>query len=652
MGFGQSFHVDNWHHGVNSLTRRNGIKTRRWGMRVTVYTGADSGEYVLTYGENSTDIQDNANWLKVADIGQPWGGGGGSYTAGNGIYLDGSEFKLGGPLTENTVIDGDQFDFSIDLLNSFAITALETSSGDDLYGGIYGSPGLVDISTGDNFNFQSDISLNNLGVFLTASDYANTGHISITPNDINIIADLLTLELAGNFGDPGDVLTSDGTNASWQPGGGGGSYTADNGLTLNGSIFELGGTLNDNTSIDAADYVFDIQNASQIYLAANDPGFDNFGQITLTQGAAEISGNTVYIIVNGSVGDPGDVFTSDGTSASWQPGGGGGGITNSAANTELGMSDGTDIVPSGIFMPTVGQSLEFGSSSIAGTTRTFAAIGSKTNISFMYVAKGTGAHTFTGNVNLGETTDSGTSRTIQAQGSGSNIAINYIAKGTSRHTFTGDLYYGATSDAGTTRTIQAQGSGANIGMTFLSKGVGDFLFASSAGTAGGADIFTHGSFVANDAYPTPTTQTTYRNNGINVNSITAAQAWTLSGPGGIASAPNAPQLNIQSGIGFAAGDGDGGNILIMAAGGTGATGEGGDIEILANGAGTAGVSGNIFIHTSGANGGSITLETVSTSLGHITINPAGYLILANIPTSSAGVPSGAVWSNSGILTLA
>src|ERR1051325_4098641 len=70
------FTADEWHKEASSAVQRNAVQPRRWGMRVTVYTGADAGEYVLTYAEASTNKNDNANWVKVADIGQAWGGGG------------------------------------------------------------------------------------------------------------------------------------------------------------------------------------------------------------------------------------------------------------------------------------------------------------------------------------------------------------------------------------------------------------------------------------------------------------------------------------------------------------------------------------------------------------------------------------------------
>lgn len=86
-----AFSKDNWHRQAASIAIRNSIRARRWGMRVTVYTGGSAGDYVLSYGLVDTNLQNNANWLLVAAIGATWGGGGGSstpvveYFTGDGI---------------------------------------------------------------------------------------------------------------------------------------------------------------------------------------------------------------------------------------------------------------------------------------------------------------------------------------------------------------------------------------------------------------------------------------------------------------------------------------------------------------------------------------------------------------------------------------
>lgn len=68
--------------------------------------------------------------------------------------------------------------------------------------------------------------------------------------------------------------------------------------------------------------------------------------------------------------------------------GGGGGIINTAANTELMMSDGTNAVPSGVFADAAGN-FNLGTS-LAGATRTISATGSATNVGLILDTKGVG----------------------------------------------------------------------------------------------------------------------------------------------------------------------------------------------------------------------------------------------------------------------
>lgn len=63
--------------------------------------------------------------------------------------------------------------------------------------------------------------------------------------------------------------------------------------------------------------------------------------------------------------------------------------------------------------------------------------------------------------------------------------------------------------------------------------------------------------------------------------------------------------------------------------------------------------GGIYIPAQGGNGGlGLGIDTMSTATSAILhVNAAGTIIFANLPTSSAGLPSGALWSNSGVLTV-
>ena len=67
------------------------------------------------------------------------------------------------------------------------------------------------------------------------------------------------------------------------------------------------------------------------------------------------------------------------------------------------------------------------------------------------------------------------------------------------------------------------------------------------------------------------------------------------------------------------------------------------LPIDMNGQAIKSSSGNLSISTSGSSGtGTITL----------TPKPLGNLIFQNLPTSVVGLPSGAVWNNLGVLSIA
>jgi hypothetical protein len=67
-------------------------------------------------------------------------------------------------------------------------------------------------------------------------------------------------------------------------------------------------------------------------------------------------------------------------------------------------------------------------------------------------------------------------------------------------------------------------------------------------------------------------------------------------------------------------------------------------------------AGNARDDSGAGNGGDLTLRSgahrSTGTPGNVILDSlAGYLIISTIPTSSAGLPSGAVWSNSGVLTI-
>lgn len=66
-------HIQGGAHAGPTLASRNGLAVwhRNWGMTFTIYNGGpDNGKYVLKYGQASTNLADNANWvLEVSSSG-------------------------------------------------------------------------------------------------------------------------------------------------------------------------------------------------------------------------------------------------------------------------------------------------------------------------------------------------------------------------------------------------------------------------------------------------------------------------------------------------------------------------------------------------------------------------------------------------------
>lgn len=86
MGGAGQILVDEWPKEVLTVLKRNGVFPRRWGMQVTVTndpTPANNTTWVLAYGLNSTDKNDNLNWQTLAAY--AGGGGGGGAAAVNAL---------------------------------------------------------------------------------------------------------------------------------------------------------------------------------------------------------------------------------------------------------------------------------------------------------------------------------------------------------------------------------------------------------------------------------------------------------------------------------------------------------------------------------------------------------------------------------------
>lgn len=195
MSFQSQFTKDNWHRGVATIAIRNGIRSRRWGMRVTVYadpTPANNGEWVLSYNEADTNIQNNSNFLKVADIGAQWGGGSFALTDGNATTANGTAVDIGGAMTDDITIDaGNNFAFTID--NALGLN-FNCNDGLGVEASVQIAPGTVSVGYAANgvfiseniVNLQaefSEIQIATSGIFLTS---ASGKSLFLSSNDFQI----------------------------------------------------------------------------------------------------------------------------------------------------------------------------------------------------------------------------------------------------------------------------------------------------------------------------------------------------------------------------------------------------------------------------------------------------------------------------------
>lgn len=225
---------------------------------------------------------------------------------------------------------------------------------------------------------------------------------------------------------------------------------------------------------------------------------------------------------------------------------GGGGITNSAANTELMKSDGTNAVPSGLFIPSNGN-LTLGSSSISGS-RTINAASSDGTSDIILTAKGSsGKYQFTINTSIATTLD------VKPIGTRD---VNIENSDTSGY-------------------LRLNRSAAVVGSTIT---VGDYAASSN-------------KFITLGLHSSTTTV-------------------QVTGGAGVSGSTTGNTVLLNGGAAYNVGNNNGGGIILRSG--------------AKNGSGLD---------------GDITIDTLTR-----------YLIISTIPTSSAGLPSGAVWSNSNVLT--
>ena len=108
------------------------------------------------------------------------GGGGG---ASNGLYFDGSDFKLGGYLVEPTYIDGNSQDLTIENLTNYTLTTIN---------------GGNNISSNDGANNSTTIVNDFASINLQSTDGTDSSSITIQKDNINLDTDAY-LSIASPF---------------------------------------------------------------------------------------------------------------------------------------------------------------------------------------------------------------------------------------------------------------------------------------------------------------------------------------------------------------------------------------------------------------------------------------------------------------------
>jgi hypothetical protein len=185
-----------------------------------------------------------------------------------------------------------------------------------------------------------------------------------------------------------------------------------------------------------------------------------------------------------------------------------------------------------------------------------------------------------------------------------SLLADWQIGGVSKGKISKDGDFTAAQDVVATRNLAATGS------VYVGSG---FLYANTGGNNGQLAIFSSVSGASSGASLT-----------LNGRDATNRGGFALAGP------------TAQGGDGAAGAS----SLKGVPAYATAVTNITGGALTIAAGDGAASAAGD-------AHGGNLTLSGgTGYGTGH-----AGYIVLSNVPTSSAGLPSGAIWSNSGVLTI-
>lgn len=153
-----------------------------------------------------------------------------------------------------------------------------------------GSPGGLNFSATTSGSLTAGMGVSVGTLLFNSTDGVDTSQISIqpasiflgSPGNVSLSADgIFGIEIGGDFGSAGEVLTADGTGgATWQPGGGGSPLTFDNGLTEAAGNVKLGGLMDEASltlfSFDAAMVQFGQDNIPSIGSLVTDKIYSQF----------------------------------------------------------------------------------------------------------------------------------------------------------------------------------------------------------------------------------------------------------------------------------------------------------------------------------------------------------------------------------------
>ncbi|MGI5828287.1 MAG: tail fiber domain-containing protein, partial [Patescibacteria group bacterium] len=290
-----------------------------------------------------------------------------TYTASNGLTLNGTEFELGGTLSRLTTLDlnSNHFTFSGTgnvgigtTVPGFALEVVgDVKASGTMYASAFSSNSPLYLQTGGTTRLYIDDSNGNVGIGTTAPEFALdiTGDARIGGGEL-----YLTGISSSSSTTAGTVYyDSDDNNLYVYDGSGwvdlttqGSAYTFTNGLTESGGTAKLGGQLSELTTIDLNSNDFAFTGTGNVGIGTTAPGAklavsgNILGTGTLTLGSG-LTGSEDALYINTGAGFSGNLWKAaiNGTTIAQLTSGGVLQVYDSSGTKSLNLShDGTDAV--------------------------------------------------------------------------------------------------------------------------------------------------------------------------------------------------------------------------------------------------------------------------------------------------------------------